>query len=45
MQVNPAGDMRGEERGGVVGARIYGAVELPLVLAETFVMAELLSHV
>ena len=30
MQVNPMSDMRGDARGGVVGARIYGPGELPL---------------
>jgi hypothetical protein len=36
MQVNPMSDMRGDARGTMVGARIYGPVELALVLAELF---------
>lgn len=35
-------DMRGDARGGVVGARIYGPVELALGTCRSFLMSELL---
>jgi hypothetical protein len=45
MQVNPMSVTRGDARGGVVGARIYGPGELPLGTVSTYFMCELIIHV